>query len=404
MLNLLFLYTKTPLMIDKSIFFCWAWFTLFFSIKVFGQDSISTSKFNFTIATEHGSILPTNPYISSLKTPKEYTGYNFAIRYQSDGTKEWQNVFGNPSYGIGVFVADFHQDRDLAQPLVFYGTYNATAKYWNKWKWDYWVNFGIGFGGNPYNKETYPNPSLGSKTNMYISLGTNWKYKFAKNFDLGLGVSFNHLSNGSTKAPNKGLNFVAPQLSLTYDTGINHKNENISSKNLEFEKFDKIEIAGFYGRKNVFYRGVNRENLTNPYDGFDYSIVGVEGLYLRRYSYKSSFGLGLGITYDESYNRNMVVKEDRLESEKRNINNPVLFSVLPTYRLSIDRLSVNIQAGIYPFKKTRDYDEFLLFQKIGLQYELKNGLFASFGINAVDFHRANYLEWKLGYVLSKRKR
>ena len=163
-------------------------------------------------------------------------------------------------------------------------------------------------------------------------------------------------------------------------------------------------MVGFFGRKNVFYRGVNRENLANPYDGFDYSIYGMEGLYLRKFSYKSSYGLGLGLSYDDSYNYNMIVDGEGLIREKRFKNSHFLFSILPTYRLSIDRLHINVQAGYYPFKETRQYDEFVLFQRLGIQYEFKNRMFMSFGINAFDFHRANYLEWKLGYVISKRKR
>jgi 5-hydroxyisourate hydrolase-like protein (transthyretin family) len=66
------------------------------------------------------------------------------------------------------------------------------------------------------------------------------------------------------------------------------------------------------------------------------------------------------------------------------------------------KLYVNIGAGYYLFKKTWKYDKTAFFQRIGLQYQVTDRLFASFGINAYDFHVANYLEWKLGYTFSKK--
>ena len=64
-------------------------FAGFFSNKIHGQDTIAKSKFTYSIAAEHGKILPTNFYISALETSKQYTGYNFAVRYQTDGSEDW---------------------------------------------------------------------------------------------------------------------------------------------------------------------------------------------------------------------------------------------------------------------------------------------------------------------------
>lgn len=390
-------------LIQKTAFILLTW-TGVESVVAQEADSIRNADIIFSAALEHGKILPTNFYLSELETPKQYTGYHVSARYQTDGSREWEQVFGNPSFGLGVFAADLHADRDIARPLAVYGTFNTTARSWEKLKWDYWVSFGIAIGGNPYHMEMNPNPTLGTKTNMYIGVGSAFKYKLAHMFDLGLGLSFNHLSNGAMKTPNKGLNVVAPQLSLTYHPEGFAPVHKISSRNLPFEKSDKIELSGFYGRKNVFYRGVNREFLADPYDGFNFTITGMEGLYMRKFSYKSSAGFGVGITYDDSYNYDLFVDGPVVNKRKRFENARLLLSVLPSYRLSVNNLHVNVQAGYYPFKKTRQYDEFRFFQRVGIQYEFNNRMFASFGINAFDFHRANYLEWRLGYVISKKIR
>lgn len=369
------------------------------------QDSIHRSILTYSVGAEYGTILTTNYFLRQIETPKKYTGLSFKLQKQTDGSQLWERMYGNPSYGIGFYVSDFIDDKHLGNPAAVFGTFESTAKRWKRLKWDYWINFGIAFNVHPYNEKTYPNPSLGSKMNMYIGVGNSIKYSLGDYFDLGVGAIFNHLSNGAMKMPNKGLNFVAPQVSLTYHPKFMNLYNSSELGDSKYDTFNTVEVAGLYGRKNVFYRGEERYyDLKSPYEGLNYSIYGIEAFYMRQYSYKSSIGLGIGFSYDEQYNHTMYVDNNEVVNRKRFKNDHFLLSIMPAYRLNIDRFSVNLALGYYPFKKRSQFDKDKLFQRIGLQYQITDRLFASFGINAFDLHRANYLEWKLGYVVAKKKR
>lgn len=361
------------------------------------QDSIKRNPLLFSASAEYGSILPTNVQLTYYDNLR-YAGYSAQVLKQTTGKKDWEKLFNYPLYGIGVYAFDFLDNKKMGSPFAVYAIYSSKIKEWNKLKWYYSANLGISFNSNPFDYDAaYYNTSVGSKTNMYISLGTGLYYEIGKHFDVGLNLKFNHLSNGAMKIPNKGLNAVAPQVSLVYyPERVNPvKDEIIASK---IKKYNTWEVSVFGGKKNVFYRGDNRDDI-RLYDGFDYSVYGAEAFYMRQYSAKSAYGLGLGVTKDEQYNHTMYVQDSVLYQKKRFSNDHVLLSVIPTYRLMIDRLYINVGLGYYVTKKNRKYDNSALFQRLSLQYQITDRFFASFGINAYDLHVANYLEWKLGYTL-----
>lgn len=367
------------------------------------NDSLSKSTFAFSAAAEFGEVLPTNVSLQNFVRRKNYTGYSFQFLKQTDERNNWAKSFNYPQYGVGFFAFDFLQNRQMGSPFAVYGIYNAKLMQWGKLKWFHNVNFGIAFNSAPFDEDKkYYNISLGSKTNMFISLGTGLYYEAGRHFDVGINVKFNHLSNGAQKMPNKGLNTIAPQITLVYyPERINPQTSDTAA--ISKNKYSTIEFSVFGGRKNVFYKGDHREDL-KLYDGFNYLVYGAEIYYMRQYSPKSSLGIGAGVTMDEHYNHTMYVAYSTLYQKKRFSNDRFLFSVIPTYRLMMGRLYVNIGAGYYMLKKKRQYDDSVFFQKVGLQYQITDRLFASFGINAYNFHVANYLEWKLGYTFSKKTR
>ncbi|CAA7385781.1 acyloxyacyl hydrolase [Chryseobacterium fistulae] len=373
--------------------------SIYYSQKI---DSLQHSSFVLTGGAEYGKVLATNIHLKILEN-KNYVGYSFQFLKQATGKKEWERQYNFPQYGIGFFAFDFLENKQMGSPFAVYGIYNAKLRQWGKLKWYHNIDFGISFNSNPFNNDTqYYNTSVGSKTNMFISLGTGLYYELGRYFDIGLNLKFNHLSNGSLKIPNKGLNTVAPQLSIVYyPERINPKLSDTIP--IIHKKYNTLEFSVFGGKKDSFYRGDKRDDL-KLYEGYDYSIYGAEAFYMRQYSPKSAYGLGVGVTMDEQYNHTMYVSDSTLYQKKRFSNNQPLVSIIPTYRLMMDRLYINIGAGYYVFKKSRKYDSPAFFQRIGLQYQITDRFFAAFGINAYDMHIANYLEWKLGYTFHKKER
>ena len=380
--------------------------TIFFGannfIKSQRQDTLK-STLSYSLKSEYGILMNTNAYVKGLSS-KTYSGYSFQITLRPQVRNEREGMYRNPSYGLGIYYVDFLKNRQMGHPFSVYGFFNNRIAGWNRFSWDYHVNLGVAFGAKAYDQSKgYGNVSFGSSTNLYIGVGSEVKYALNDNFDLDMGVGVGHMSNGSFRSPNKGLNFGSAQLAITYHPDRDLLDNDIHPERQDREMFQAVEMSVFGGKKNVFYRGKGRELLPSLYEGFDYYIYGLEVLYARQFSKRSAYGLALGLTYDGNYNHDMYIDNGVLMQKKRFSGERYLPSILPTYRLMMGKVMVNIQAGYYPFKKIRDYDDFRFFQRVGLQYRFSDRIFASFGINAYDFHRANYLEWKLGYILSKTK-
>lgn len=380
------------------------YFLIFFPFLIYAQDKDSLKPdLEFTVNTQYGQVMKSNFYVKTLDN-LEYGAATFMVSKQTHGEKQWQRKYGNPTFGIGVTAFDFMKHQEFGNPIAVFANYTATAKKWNHLHWNYWTNFGISFNSNIYQYPEYTNPSLSSKTNMYIGVGTSINYELSKHWDIGLGIGLHHFSNGATNTPNKGQNFGAPQLSISYRPNERDTKISDSVKNEKYDRFNTVELSGFYGRKEAHYKGVNRTTLPDPYSGFKYNIYGLEALYTKQFSYKSSWGIGLGLIYDEEYNYNMFVNNGVLYQEKSSDNNRYLISIFPTYRLNMSRMKIDFSMGYYPFKKKEEYNEYKFFQRVALRYFVTDRLFLSFGINASDFHRANYLEWKMGYSIFKKKR
>lgn len=372
--------------------------SLFFSQSL---DSLKHRKWAYSGGFEYGGIIPTNEQLNFYRH-KAFTGYNVQFLKQTDGSREWEKLYNYPKFGFGFFALDLLKGKDMGSPYGFYGVYNAKLKQWNRLKWIHSINLGMSFNSNEYDYDNkFYNITLGSKTNMFISLGTGLQYEIGEHFDLGLNVKFNHLSNGSTKMPNKGLNMAAAQLSLVYypERAKPIVSDTVSTP---VEKHNTLEFSVFGSRKDTFYRGGNRFDL-KMYEGYNYNVYGGDALYMHQYSNKSAYGVGVGLTYDEEYNHQGYVVDSTLYEKKRFSHDRLLISVVPAYRLMIGKMYVNVGLVVYPFKTIRKYDKNIIFQRVSLQYQITDRLSASFGIRASNFHIAEYLEWRLGYTLYKKK-
>lgn len=237
---------------------------LIFPVLFYAQTADSTKAgLKCTVQGQYGTILKTNFFLQDyVENSLAYQSTSLMISKQMTGEKFWHRAFNNPSFGLGFSYVDYKENSDFGNPSIIYANYTGTAKTWHQMKWDYWVNFGISFNSNPYNYlGQYYNVSLSSKRNMYVGFGTEVNRQLGKYFDIGFGFAFNHLSNGATSSPNKGLNYFAPQLSLSYHLYKAKAPKLISETERDFNKVNTVELSSFFARKHVFLQVLKERNL-----------------------------------------------------------------------------------------------------------------------------------------------
>lgn len=393
----------------KSIYLYITVFVSFFaSLKA--QDSIQKSNLQASFSLQYGKFLGTNDYLKELKH-RNFVGASAEITVQTDGSKEWHRRFGRPYYGGGIVGFDYLKNNNMGSPFAVYGTFGGTIKETPTHSWNYETSGGFAFNWTPYDlKKGYNNQTFGSSVSIYINLGANYKYYLGKHFDLGLGLNFNHFSNGALKLPNKGMNTFSPKLSLTY-----HFNEReFAPKDTlsAFDKYSTLDMNVFGGvRHSIFYgKDPGFEDfdvdMIRKFEGKYHQNWGLETVYHRQVTYKSSLGLGIGLMYDEDYNNKFYQDQDGvIQNTKRFEREQLLLNIFPSYRLSISKFAIQIQPGFYIFRKTIDrrYDKTFFYQRVGFQYTIGKNFLIGIGLRSFKFHKADYIEWRLGYRIFNKK-
>ena len=374
------------------------------------SDTISKSNLQTSVSLQLGKFLDTNDYLKKLKQ-KEFIGASAELKVQTDGSKEWHRRFGRPYYGGGIVAFDFLKNSEMGKPFAIYGTFGGVIKETPTHSWNYETSGGFAFNWTPYDLEKgYKNQTFGSSVSVYINLGANYTYYLGKHFDLGIGLNFNHFSNGALKLPNKGMNTLSTKLSLTYhfDERKFAPKDSLTS----FDKYSTLDVNAFGAVRHSIFYGVDAGfkesdvDMIQKFKGRYYQNWGIETIYHRQISYKSSLGLGVGVMYDADYNHKFYQDETgAIQVIKRFKNDQLLLNIIPSYRLTISRFAILVQPGFYLFKKSIDkrYDKTMFYQRLGFQYTIGKNLLIGIGLRSYLFHKADYIEWRVGYRIFNKK-
>ncbi len=361
----------------------------------------------FTGYSQFGSVLATNPFLKPtdpiFDRDYDFLALSFQLQKQTTGKSVWEKNYGYPSYGFGIYSATFFNTSKLGTPIAAYLLFKAPFKRWNRLSFNYEGGFGLTFNWEGYNpSENSYNIALGANQSVFIDLGTCLTYAINCHYDLSVGYSFTHFSNGALKSPNYGLNTFAPKISVTY-----HPTRFVPPAEKEilpaFRQKTYLDFSIFGGAKNVLYMGNNSDSSAN-YQGSYYSVFGFNTLLSRQMTYKSKFGIGISLGYDGSHNSVIFVKGPKPEAGKGSWEDNLNLSIYPSYELVIHHLSVVVQPGFYLFRKTMVNNKPATYQRLGLRYQLSNRMFAGICLRAYNYHVSDFIEWSAGYRLQLSKK
>ena len=389
-------------------------FTVILIINTFSSnandlpDSIKSKRITFFSGYfQYGKVLPTNPYLRLAISPDDksiqFTAFSFQLLKQTTGENLWEEDFGYPCYGIGIYSASFFENQDFGTPVALYGVFKAPFKRWSRLSFNYESGFGLTFNWNAFNpsKNDY-NPSMGAKESVFIDLGVNVNYELTRDFDLGIGYSFTHFSNGALKNPNMGLNTFSPKIVIAYRPK-RFIPQFVKTLKPTFDQKTTLDLSFFGGIKNVIYKGNDVDTVTK-YKGVYYPVFGFITVLNRQINSKSKIGVGTSLCYDGSDNSTILVEKGRLEPEEGFHLNRFALSIFPSYELVINKLSVVVQPGFYVHRKLSINRKPLTYQRLGIHYRLGEKLFAGIVLHAYSYHISDFIEWTLGYRLNLLKK
>lgn len=165
-----------------------------------------------------GKTLKHRPSSMPFEIPKSATAFSIEFTKQTDGTKYWHELHGNPRIGCQFFSQRFGNDAILGRlhTLVPYIDFPLLRKPFASVYIK--LSYGLAFLDTPYNRlSNQQNTAIGSYINNLTSMSLLGEIPLSSKLNLRIGGTLTHTSNAKLHVPNLGLNAAKLRLGLSYE-------------------------------------------------------------------------------------------------------------------------------------------------------------------------------------------
>lgn len=383
-------------------------------LKAENSDSITLkNNYVYSFNGRWGIIYPTNEHLMyDLNHPTKFRRFgsgSFQFLKQTTGEKIWEQLYNYPLYGIGINTAVFPDNKELSNPVSVFGVLKVPVFRLNRITLNIEPEIGLSYNPkifdptlNELGQLVNPNIALPSHITSYLVLGLNVGYKLNRHFTLKLGYDYLHYSNGRLKTQNSGLNLLSPKLLVEYNVN-NFVKPEVRKTIPAFVKNTSVDLSWYGGYKNFACTLPGVDTLTK-YKGLYFKVFGITATLNRHISYMSKMGIGFTMGYDENNNTIVTVQNGNYLLDNGPLARRINFSLFASYEMIIDRFSLVMQPAIYIINRPKDNVNLLTnqkrtstYQRLGLKYHIDEKLFTQVSVHAYSFHRADFIEWTLGY-------
>lgn len=302
------------------------------------------------------------------------------ILKQTDGNKEWQVRRNYPIVGLGITYTDYGIDSVYGKCIGLYPVWEIPLVRGEKLEWTCRFGYGIGYVTKRF--ERYPswdtlNNLVGSHLNNFTMFTTQLRYKLNHHVHVNAGFNFTHISNGSFRLPNLGVNMYGGHVGLRY-----------------FPVSDEPQQAGRQPqtlKKRWMFQfrvGMGLVEYDQP-DGPQYPVYAATVFASKRYGNKNNKVMaGIDYSYFKAMHAFLRYNEIEVGNETANSWEGVIFI---GHEFVIGRVGVIAQFGV-PFKHSY-INKDKTIQKLGYSYYLiqnERGILKDLSLNA--FIKSNNLE------------
>jgi Lipid A 3-O-deacylase (PagL) len=221
----------------------------FYQLSLYGQNT------NFRANLLYGKVVKHTEKLSY--TPLN-TSKGFELSYEKIfDNQNWSAYFHNPTIGVKVSLLDFGDNAILGYGFGVLPYYKG--KIFKNMHYE--IGTGIGYVTKTYNSiDNISNNFVSSNLNNLTSVELGYSNLLGPNWNWNINLGIRHFSNGGSKLPNYGINFLNINAGVTY---------RFNTKQLPTEKKDSMCKLRKFGLEYYFHLS---RNESIAFDGPKYPV------------------------------------------------------------------------------------------------------------------------------------
>ena len=356
----------------------WSFCFLCVTFDAFTQhrDTVSNSLVSFGLSAHSGFI-----FAHSQDVQNTDGSYPFGIQldwnFHKRNQQSWDACYCYPRTGF-VFQYFNYDNRILGSSVHAGGFIEPYFNYRNRFTFSLKAIAGMAYLTNPYHPSRNPsNMSYSLAVSGFISLGLGTHVRLSERLNLNAYATYNHISNGGIKEPNKGINWPTASIGLDYAMEpirfpVREKSRYKSYKG----KSPRIDMSVFISSKTVQAGEKDR-----------WLIGGVFSQVSKQISIFNALSVGTEYWFDNAL-------QERLNRAGLTHISSQRAGVLVGNEFLMGNFIFSQQMGFYLYKPAPYFNQ--LYQRYGLIYRFNNNMAA--GVNLLAHgHVANFIDFRWVY-------
>jgi hypothetical protein len=320
------------------------------------------------------------PHYEELKEISQQNIWGFQLEYSRlfVSQKAWSNCNCYGRVGLSFNYFDYRNPDILGHSYNLILFLEPYLNFKSRFRMSIRGGMGLNYLDQVYDEESNPkNLYYSSSISGILSLILNFNYLIRENYQVNLGINYNHISNGGMKMPNKGMNF--PTISAGMDYILRPK------VLYRQEKYPGLKSKPLHYYTRLFW-SLRTLEADEDYDQVSKLMLGVEGGIIKGISNINGLLLGTEISYDGSYRE----WSNRLPGSY----SPFVLSVHAGHVFVVGRFSFTQQMAYYVFHQSPTIDK-SFFQRYGMFYNIGKLVSLGFSMKAHGYV-AEHMDIRIG--------
>ncbi|EKB50465.1 acyloxyacyl hydrolase [Cecembia lonarensis] len=332
---------------------------------------LTHAQFNsrLNLESSYGFIIPHSPELRPFAQNNPY-GFNLNFQMMGLSEKKWSACNCFHYLGLQLSHYNFSNREILGTASSLSGTFEPSIWRHPKWTFSVLTGMGVTYLDRVFNEKNNPdNVFFSSNLSFLLFLTPRLAYTLNEQIEASISLSYNHISNGGQRQPNKGINFPMLGFGISYYL----KKDRLP----QYFRLDLDKELSFFLEGGLTTRRSVEQEARRP--TFSLVLGAVKPL-------SAINGIGGGIELNKDYS--LSVNNSRLEA--------LMPSPYIAHHFLFGRFDFSQRIGVYT-QKPIGYVDNLFYQRYILKYRYFKNLSLGISLKAHG-HVAENIDLRLGWA------